>query len=468
MADPDEPAMVIDLSGPQWQVLLTVDPPSGPERKSVDFDVPPIGGGATGQLRRIHTQVIFTTARNERDGWPTWHVKIYGCADLGDAEALRQHLHGQATALQRANRYLGGTDRRTPVEPPWAVVPVQVVRGDGQLEQLSGAVTTRLGTPSDEIVAQLHRRLPSWIGEHARPDLYLLAVSPQIDLLRWEPVRRWPGTEHLGDFRLLAAGLDQLHQLKWAHCDIKPENVCWCANQDSSGYVLIDTDAATQADPPPAVLRGTELYEYGGIRRMRFDTDQGWNLTPGLLYAQDRFGFLIVVLCALAGRHWVEQTLLHADPDNPAVRVADSEEAVLKALREHWADPRWEPLIAVLAEPFGTGPRGQIAIESPHPWAQAWLAEVFAAEQRCQGEPVDEPARPATALVYAFAGPIEEIRTYARHGPATRPQRVHRAYDAIGRQAQAVALRRATLWLSIWVLGCVAAGAALGVLAGGG
>jgi hypothetical protein len=460
--------MVIDLSGPQWQVLLTVAAPVGHERKSVDFDVPPIGGGATGQLRRIHTQVIFTTAANERDGWPTWHVKIYGCADLGDAEALRQHLHGQATALQRANHYLGGTERRTPVEPPWAVVPVQVVRGDGQLEQLSGAVTTRLGTPSDEIVAQLHRRLPSWIGEHARPDLYLLAVSPQIDLLRWEPVRRWPGTEHLGDFCLLAAGLDQLHQLKWAHCDIKPENVCWCASQDSSGYVLIDTDAATQTDPPPAVLRGTELYEYGGIRRMRYDTAQGWNLTPGLLYAQDRFGFLLVVLCALAGRHWVEQTLLHADPDNPAVRVADSEEAVLAALREHWADPRWEPLIAVLAEPFGDGPRGRLAIESPGPWAQAWLAGVFAAEQRCERGPVAEPDRSRAATVEAFARPIEQIRTYARHGPATRPERVHRAYEAIGREAQAVALRRATLWLSIWVLGCVVAGAALGVLAVGG
>lgn len=426
--------------------------------------MPPIGGASGGPVRRIRTQVVFTTAGNERHGWPTWHVKIYGCADLGDAEALRRHLHEQATALQRANRYLGGTDRRTPVEPPWAVVPVQVVRGDGQLEQLSGAVTTRLGTPSDEVVAQLHRRLPSWIGPDARPDLFLLAVSPQIDLLDWEPVRRWPGTEHLVDFRLLAAGLDELHQLRWAHCDIKPENVCWCASQDSSGYVLIDTDAATQADPPPAGLRGTELYEYGGIRRMRHDP-QGWQLTPGLLYAQDRFGFLIVVLCALAGRHWVEHTLLHTDPADPYARVADSEEAVLRALREQWADPRWEPLIVVLAEPFGTGPRGQIAIESPHPWAQAWLGEVIEAERRCgTGRP---PAPVRTDLVDAYAGPIAAVRAYAQRGPATRPERVHRAYDAIAHRAGTVAVQRAALWLALGVLGGVAAGAALGVLLGG-
>jgi hypothetical protein len=462
MDDLDEPALILDLDGPQWQVQLAVAAPVTGDRKSVDFDIPPFGGGGSGQLRRIRTQVIFTTAANEQDGWPTWHVKIYGCADLGDAEALRQHLHEQATALQRANRYLGGTDRRSPVEPPWAVVPVQVVRGDGRLEQLSGAVTTRLGSPGDQADAQPHRRLPSWIGPDARPELFLLAVSPQIDLLHWEPLRRWPGTEHLVDFRLLAAGLDQLHQLKWAHCDLKPENVCWSAAPDSSGYVLIDTDAATQADPPPSGLRGTELYEYGGIKRMRRDSARGWELTPGLLYAQDRFGFLNVVLCALAGRDWVEQTLLHTDPADPAQRVADSEQAVLKALREHWPEPRWEPLIVALAEPFGTGPRGRTAIESPRPWAQGWLAEVIEAERRCGADPQPDPA--GTDPGYAYAGHLTAIRAYAQRGPATRPERVHRAYAAIDLRAQAIALRRATVWLSICVLGGVAAGVALGVL----
>jgi hypothetical protein len=468
MDDAQEPALVIDLSGPNWHIQLTVAPPANPDRKSVDFDVPMIGAGTSGQLRRIRTEVIFTTATNERNGWQNWHVKIYGCADLGDAEALRQHLHEQASALQRANQYLGGHGRRTPIEPPWAVVPVQVVRGDGQLEQLSGAITTRLGTPSDQIVAQLDRRLPSWIGVGARPDLYLLAVSPQIDLLKWESLRRWPGTEHLIDFRQLATGLDQLHQLKWAHCDLKPDNVCWCTYQETSGYVLIDTDAATQADPPPSVLRGTELYEYGGLRRMRTDPARGWHLTPGLLYAQDRFGLMIVVLCALAGRHWVENTLLNTDPDDPRCRVADSETAVSKALREHWADPRWEPLIAVLAEPFGTGPRGQLALETPRPWAEAWLAAVIAAEQRCERDGRPQPAPAGTELVSEYAGHIEAVRAYAQHGPATRPERVHRAYDAIGSRAQEVALRQAVLWLSIWGLSCVAVAVALGVLVGGG
>ncbi|WP_305789962.1 hypothetical protein [Symbioplanes lichenis] len=460
MAEHDDD-LVVDLSGPQWQALLTVAPPGHEPPKTVDFDVPPTGGGQ--ELRRIGTQVVFTTARNERSGWPAWHVKIYTCASLGDAETLRQYLNAQASALQRANTYLPGAARRTPIEPPWAVVPVQVVRGDGRLEQLSGAVTTRLGVPSDQIVAQLESRLPRWIGG-ARPDLVLLAVSPQIEALPWEPLRHWPGTEHLADFAQLAAGIDQLHQLRWAHCDIKPENVCWCAHQDGSGYVLIDTDAATQADPPPRALRGTALYEYTGLRALRLDDPEGLrHLTPGLLYAQDRFGFLTVVLSALAGRHWVDHTLLGPDPDDPSRRVADSAEAVRHALRAHWPDPRWAPLADALAHPFG--PDGRIALEAPGPWAETWLSGVRDAERRCaDGDPGDGPW-PDESLVHTFARDLERIRDHALRGPATRPERVHLAYRAIGEAAQEIALRRAALWMSVSGLGIVLAALVLAAAA---
>ena len=191
--------LVVDLAGPGWHVVLEVQPPprSDPPRH-VEFDVPAIGH-SDGQLQRVSTSVLYTSALNRHDGWPDWHVKIYRCYNLGDAEMLRRHLHRQAVALQQANNRLPEPGR-TAIEPPWAVVPVQMVRGDGNSEDLNGVVSTRLGIPGDEVAATLRRSLPDWFVDATQPELTLLAVSPRIELLPWEGYTRWPGTEHLNDF----------------------------------------------------------------------------------------------------------------------------------------------------------------------------------------------------------------------------------------------------------------------------
>lgn len=461
MAD-DEVPLTIDLAGPQGHALLTVRRPESRLSKPVDFEVPPLNGSESAdQLVRISTQVIFTTATNERSGWRDWHVKIYRCASVGDADTLRQHLHRQAAALQHVNNFLPGQRGRA-LEPPWAVVPVQVVRGDGQAEELAGAVTTRLGVPSDQIVAQLRRHLPPWLGEQTKPDCVLLAVSPWIDLLNWaghapesEP---HPVTEQLGIFATLAAGLDLLHQQRWAHCDIKPDNVCRYTFGQRTEYVLIDTDAATHTYPPPRALRTTELYDYRVLRDMRLGRAAG-PLRPGHLYAQDRFGLMLVVLCTLARREWVEQVALAQDATDPdGGRIADDEEKMRRALAALWPDPRWEPLITALAEPFGTGLAGAVALERPDPWAADWLARLIRAEALCVDQPAPVAAAPAPEAPPVAVRAVERVRQQARAQPASRPQLVRRAYEAIGEVANDLAASQARLAMRLWGGGLTGAG----------
>lgn len=456
----DYAPLTIDLSGRQGHALLTVEPPPEQASKPVEFEVPPLNSSsAEDQLVRISTQVVFTTAVNERDGWKTWHVKIYRCATVGDTDTLCQHLHRQAAALQQVNNFLPGQRGRA-FEPPWAVVPVQVVRGDGRLEQLAGAVTTRLGVPSDQIVARLRRHLPGWLDGSTAPECILLAVSPQIDPLDWrgrEHGEARPDSEHLETFETLAAGLDLLHQQSWAHCDIKPDNVCRCSFGQHTALVLIDTDAATRTSPAPKVLRTTDLYDYRALRDRRLGRAQG-PLRPGHLYAQDRFGLLLVVLSLVAGREWVEQVVLAVDAtDASGGRIADSEEKMHRALTALWPDPRWEPLIRVLAEPFGVGVDGQIALERPDPWAAAWLGRVRAAEEQCV-EPAapardDLPAPPPVAV-----RAVEDVRRAARARPAGRHELVRRAYEAIEQAAQDLAAGQARRAMWLWGGGLTAAG----------
>jgi hypothetical protein len=465
MTGPDQAPLLIDLSGPGWQALLTVQPPPrGEVRKPVEFDVPAaaVEDGRPARSQAVSAEVLFTTATNQHDGWPRWHVKIYLCRVEGDANVLLEYLRRQALALGRANSHLPAPDGRSPIEPPWAVVPVQVVRGDGSVEKGADAVTTRLGTPSELIHAQVDKGFPGWFTDHGPPHLQLLAISPEIDPGQWETYRQRPATEELAGFTMLATGLDELHRGHWAHCDIKPANVCWSTNPHGSGYVLIDTDAATQAEPPPAGLRLTPLYRYQGIPRQ-----EPRQLRAGLLYAQDRFGFVTVVLSALAGRSWVDSVLLRADPASTGERrVADSEPAVVAALRQQWPDRRWEPLIRAVAAPFGTTERGPV-LEAPGPWAAGWLAWVIAAEEQClPGGRRPEGPGPAPAAS-AFRAEIEEIRRYATRMPAPGPERLRLAYEAIARGAHTVALRRARFWASVWGAGLTLAAAAVAMMVGG-
>ncbi|GAA2854767.1 hypothetical protein Acy02nite_73700 [Actinoplanes cyaneus] len=452
MPDTDPRPLTIDIDGFSRHARLTVAPPGSWQPKQAGFVV--TQGGPAGPAAMIDTQVVCTTAENESDGWRHWHVKIYRCANGADADALRGHLHRQAAALRRVNSYLPAPRRRQAIEPPWAVVPVQVVRGDGGLEKVEGVVETRLGVPEDDILTRLRQHLPAWLGDAARPEEILFAVSPRIDELSWEDTNAHPATEHLEAFTTLAAGLDQLHAHGWVHCDIKPDNVCRCTYGGRTDYVLIDTDAATRADPPPRRVRSSPRYTYRGIRE--HDDD----LSPGLLYAQDRFGFLTVVLSALAGREWVDRVLLAEDPeDRDGGRIADHGDRVARALAALWPDDRWQPLRDVLAEPFGTGQQGQIALEHPEPWAAGWLARLRAAEARCEDpvrSTVPRPAAPVSWLV--SDADVERVRVAARAHPAGRNQRVRLAYSAIAQGAQAAATRQ--FRLAAWGWGAALTGGA--------
>jgi hypothetical protein len=469
MTDDDAP-LTIDLAGPQGHALLTVEPPKKRESKPVDFEVPPLNGsGSAAQLVRIPTQVIFTKATNARGGWREWFVKIYRCASVSDADTLRQHLHRQAAALQHVNNFLPG-QRGKALEPPWAVVPVQVVRGDGRPEELAGAVTTRLGVPSDQIVAQLRRHLPPWLGEDAKPDCILLAVSPFIDTGNWETNyldgRPHPVTENLPLFETVAAGLDLLHKQEWAHCDIKPDNVCRYTAGRRTEFVLIDTDSANRTFPPPQALRTTEMYDYRALREMRLGR-AAHDLRPAHLYAQDRFGLMLVVLCALAGREWVEQVALAQDATDPAGgRIADDEHKMRQALAALWTDPRWQPLINALAEPFGTGMAGAVALERPDPWAAGWLFRLRQAEAECgERRPAPVTAEPPPEAPPVAVRAVEQVRRRAREHPAGRPQLVRRAYEVIDETAYELAASQARLWMLRWGGGLTIAGLLIGVAA---
>jgi hypothetical protein len=403
-----------------------------------------------GPLRQITARVLYTTATNQTKdtGWGTWHVKIYHCQNQGDADLLRRHLRRQAADIQRANTHIEGP-ARTPIRPPWAVVPVQIVTGDRSTDPGQAAPPTDI-VRADDIIDRIRATLPSWFGvEDPQPELFLLAFSPQLEQVPWLPYRTVPGVEHLVDFLSMAKGLDTLHKRGTVHCDIKPDNVCRYNSTDvGSGFVLIDADAATRMNPPPKALRTTERYVYKGIRDwLKYEFHKKLAIDAGRLRAQDRFGFAIVVLVALAGRDWVETELLtHQDDEGEEIRRADDQPAVINALRQHWRDDRWEPLILAAAEPFDS------RIEDWDWSAAEWIERLLEADRAS--------ARLAsTAVAKALAGPptrmdrdLQKIRDYARAIPASRPQAVQRAYEGVQRRADAVAARAAVFSALPWAL----------------
>jgi hypothetical protein len=433
MTMPEEPVLTISLIGPNWKAELAVDPPTETAWKPVAFEVP------GPPPRPIDARVRYTQATNQAPGWPDWHVKIYRCETTGDADDLRGYLLQQVRYVQRANARVR---RRSgaPIDPPWAVVPVQIVRGDGVQENFDG-IHTSLGTPAQQIISQLRENLPSWFLEDPpASDKYVLALSPYLTTPAWDTVRTFPRTEELADFRDLAAGLDTLHEHGIVHCDIRPANVCWYRNAQASGYVLIDTDAVTRTTPPPERLRTGALYVYRGIRRWQDELAQGRQLRvdPGVLLAQDRFAFAMVVLAALAGRHWVESTLL-SPHDN--VRAADSAGSVIEALTDHWqntADRDWTPLIKVVAEPFSAD------LEQRGPWAADWIARLIAAEEECVQQPGPPPrTRIVSSGRTTRADDLDRILAEVHQHPAPKLRKVQHSYEVVQRRAEAVALRSA-------------------------
>jgi hypothetical protein len=442
MADPDK-AFVVPLRGPGWAADLRVAPPTD-SRPPANFDVTGTEGGP---LRQISARVLYTTATNEiKDtGWGTWHVKIYHCENHSDADLLRRHLRRQAADIQRANAHIEGP-ARTLIRPPWAVVPVQIVAGDRSTDP-GPAPRTDL-VQADDILDRIRATLPSWFGvEEPQPELFLLAFSPQLEQVPWVAYRTVPGVEHLIDFLSMAKGLDTLHKRGTVHCDIKPDNVCRYNNTDvGSGFVLIDADAATRMDPPPKALRTTERYVYKGVRDwLRYEFRQKLAIDAGRLRAQDRFGFAIVVLVALAGRDWVETELLtHQDDEGEEIRRADDRSAVIAALRQHWRDDRWEPLIQAVTEPFDS------RIEDFEWSAAEWVERLLDAERASARMPSKATENTAARAPTRMDRELQKIREYARAIPAPRPQASQRAYEAVQRRAVAVAARAAVYSALPW------------------
>jgi hypothetical protein len=413
----DELPIVLRGAGWSAEVLITsparqsAGPVGGPKR--VDFALPVAQEQTRG--RKVPAAVAYTRGRTvsfvgePTARWDDWFVKIYQC-QAGDVTALRDYLHRQAVALQQANAAVPGRPRM-PVD---TLVPV-----DGPM-----------------------RTLPLWFQDHpSNSGRYLLAISPLLTPPPWD---RWcptPAIEHLAHFASMAAGLDGLHALGWAHCDIRPDNVCGYVIPGSREYVLVDTDSGTPTGQPPPELPTPDFY----LRRPRLA--DGLRYDPGELRAQDRFGFALVILTALAGRDCMERLLRRDDGHRPA----DSAEGVAEVLRQNWREPRWRDLIEVLAEPFGPAGEAGRCVEDEGPWAADWLCRLTGVVPPGGEEQWAPPAGWADPAGYARD--IAHFRTTLRRRPRSGFELRNEANDLLERQSQRVAVRTAARYAALVLLG---------------
>jgi hypothetical protein len=448
----DRRELVIHLRSAGWHAELELRQPKDMRGKPKQFPVP------YGKKSRIVEATVFHTEAFNRalrgTFWWRWHVKIYRCADQGDTDLLRACLRRQAQDIHRANAELEGPAK--PVSPPWAVVPVHIVRGDRHTETYDGTVMTELEVPLEVIYEQTS--LPAWFADDldvaART---LLAMSPWVDEVQWDDYRDFPGIEHLPDFLHLAKGLDALHRLGAVHCDIKPDNVCRYNVPAASGFVLVDADAATRLDPPPTFVRATPLYSHGLVRRRwpparpTSDGDRSrqvhGDLDAGVLRAQDRFGFGLVVLSALAGKDWVRNNLLW-EGDDGGGRGADHPEKVRAALGRLWSDTahpqRWDRLIEALAAPF------ERRIHDPGWSAAAWVGRLLEVTAQPGSRPISRSLpRLSGEDTRRFARELREIQMAASATSANKVDRLWLGFEAVQRQAERLAWRTAWRWAAV-------------------
>ncbi|MBN1174057.1 MAG: phosphotransferase [Micromonosporaceae bacterium] len=446
--------LIVKVRRRGWRAYLAVQPPTEYAERTVTFGVAPLGP-ADNQRLTIRATVRYTTATSTTPGtWPRWHAKIYRCATQGEAEALRTHLTEQATKLDV--NHLLPTAGSNPARPPWAIVPVFVRRGDGREDPNSAPPTS---FPSGDEQEQVRTSLPAWCGGPVTsPELYLFALSPQVDRLSWQDNDdedlSQPRVEQLDDFVTLAAGLDLLHQRGWVHGDIKPDNVC---QADTTGYALIDADSATRMNPAPTALRITPAYAYGPLRQHLAQRMDGRRPRPPdskLLIAHDRFGFALLVVSELAGRYRAEE-LVSVDDDPSDRRPIDDHDTVVEWLSRWWG-PRWRPLIEVLAQPFGPVGTPAGSIESYDPsehWLTAWVGQL-----RASAQPVDRPSEPPAAPG-RYAEELDRIRAVAGGQRVAKARRAPVAWAAVEQVALEVAMRAFRRW------GAASAGVVIGIVA---
>ena len=361
-------------------------PTSSPERPSRD----------------IYAQVLYTRAVGRVPVAGDWHVKIYRCATPQHAARLRAYLRTQAVLIEQVNAAADGM----PQEPPWAIAPVHVLTLDSGHQD--GPRPTDLALGDQEIRDDPDNRLSAWFGfaGQPQPDCFILVVSPLLARVGWAPAqlrRSSPGVDQLPALTALAIGLDACHERDIAHCDVKPENVCRFLRLDGAGppgYVLVDGDAVTRTTGGLSALRFTPSYASAEIitraRRLRAPDRKDVPLTALELREHDRFGFVLVVLTAVAGEDRVSGLLIENDDGK---RGVDEPDAVAATLRDVWP-VQWVPFVTELLAPFAAN-----ALVGDDWTASGWLARLSA-----RADPLPVERRPD------LEGGGDEPLARGRHG----------------------------------------------------
>ncbi|MGW6937034.1 hypothetical protein ACWGE0_43780 [Lentzea sp. NPDC054927] len=352
--------------------LLRILPPPARHPRVRDFPVP---SDTPDRPRRLEVQVVYTTGAWHDAVAPQWHVKIYRCATPQHANQLRRYLRTQAALIDQANAACGWS----PQSPPWAIAPVIVIpEGSGYR---AGDDQTRFTVTPREINDDPENRLSAWFGvpDQPQPNCFVIVVSPLLKTVGWAhslDLGGAPAVSQLSALRTLAVGLDGCHGQDVTHCDIKPANVCrYRADDDSTGYVLIDGDAVARVRGRLGDLRLTETWAAPEI--LASFRSRGTPSSAVNLREHDRFGFALIVLTAVAG---IDRTMGLVEQDEHGARLIDDPELAVRTISGYW--PRWPELAAELAAPFQ---RNALVGES---WrAESWLKRLEALREPL---PVDE------------------------------------------------------------------------------
>ncbi|GAA3883064.1 hypothetical protein GCM10022243_54600 [Saccharothrix violaceirubra] len=369
--------------------LLVQPPAAGTKSAARRFPLPT--GRTDAPVHDLHVQVLYTTATHPGSSDRS-HVKIYRCATPQHAAYLRRHLATQAGLVRQANAVAGRPGERT-----WSVAPIHLVAVTPAPQ-----VLTARADPSS-VTTNAENRLSAWFGvpDQPQPDCFVIVASPLLEPVGWaghEQLGTAPSGGQLSALAALAAGVDHLHFLGVAHCDIKPQNVCHHLDAQGRGvYVLVDGDAITRTGGPVAALRFTPEYASAEVIRAAQRVR-----APGRevidVREHDRFGFVLVVLTALVGIDKVDALLRGAYGKRPVDSISMVEEAVA----DLWST-RWDRFTEELIRPLRPG-----TLLDDEWSAKAWLDRLSALWSPEQEQRVVEADRVA---VGTYGREVTAIRT---------------------------------------------------------